>query len=515
MFTFGFSYVGLIYLLMLFIPNMIWAKNPPEGYTAEYENKVLTIIERIGEVLCTCCSLIFVEFNIRDTVWIVWLGLSFVFMLLYEIYWVRYFKSEKKLEDFYRPMLGVKVPGATFPVIAFFLLGIYGTNIFLIISSLILGIGHIGIHMQHYKKFDTKKTNLAVKIMKGIMLLILTLVFVTLIFFIGARNINYFNHYYLIENGVDEGMFIDLGGQEQYVLVRGADKSNPVIIFLHGGPSSPESYVNYGWVNDIIDDYTVVDWDQRGCGRTYEHNKGIDPNNVTATYEQALTDLDELVDYACERFDQDKVIIIGHSYGTVLGASYIEQHPEKVSQYVAIAQVVSMDESNSILVEEALKNTSMSEADVTLLNNAYKEYTKNPCVSTTMALRTEALPYVPESLPEKSTWLALTSPYMGMEDFKWFSKQLSPLEEYLALNKLLYNSLIEFNLYDVAIPKDIPVYYISGTHDYVCPVAPIEDYIHANGVNGSLYTLENCGHNVQYTKPHEVSKLILDVLSEK
>ena len=48
MFTLGFSYMGLIYLLMLFIPNMIWAKNPPEGYTAEYENKVLTIIERIG-----------------------------------------------------------------------------------------------------------------------------------------------------------------------------------------------------------------------------------------------------------------------------------------------------------------------------------------------------------------------------------------------------------------------------------------------------------------------------------
>lgn len=131
------------------------------------------------------------------------------------------------------------------------------------------------------------------------MFLILALVFGTLIFFIGASNINCFNHYYLIENGVDEGMFIDLGGQEQYVLVRGADKSNLVIIFLHGGPSSPESYVNYCWVNDIINDYTVVDWDQRGCSRTYEHNKEIDPNNVTATYEQALFDLDDLVDYAC------------------------------------------------------------------------------------------------------------------------------------------------------------------------------------------------------------------------
>lgn len=515
MFTFGFSYVGLIYLLMLFIPNMIWAKHLPEGYTAEYENKVLAIFERIGEVLCTCCVLVFAEFNIRETAWIVWLGLSFVFMLLYEIYWVRYFKSEKNLEDFYRPMLGVKVPGATLPVIAFLMLGIYGTNIFLIISSLILGIGHIGIHMQHYKKLNTKKTNLAVKIMKSIVFLILVLVFATLIFFIGVRNINYFNHYYLIENGVDEGMFINLGGQEQYVLVRGADKSNPVIVFLHGGPSSPESYVNYCWVNDIIDDYTVVDWDQRGCGRTYEHNNRIDSNNMTATYEQALTDLDELVDYACERFNQDKVIIIGHSYGTVLGASYIEQHPEKVSQYVALAQVVSMDMNNRILVEEALKNTSMSGADVTLLQNAYEEYTKNPCVSTTMALRTEALPFVSEALPENSTWLALTSPYMGTEDFKWFLKQLSPLEDYLALNIQLYDSLIEFNLYDVAMPKEIPCYYISGTLDYVCPVVSIEDYIYVSGVNGSLYTLENCGHNVQYTKPHEVSKLILDVLSEK
>ena len=83
------------------------------------------------------------------------------------------------------------------------------------------------------------------------------------------------------------------------------------------------------------------------------------------------------------------------------------------------------------------------------------------------------------------------------------------------MNTQLYDSLIEFNLYDVELPKEIPVCYISGTHDYVCPVVSIEDYIHAKGVNGSLYTLENCGHNVQYTKPHEVSKLILDVLSKK
>ncbi len=159
MFTFGFSYVGVLYLLMLFIPNIIWAKNQPSGYDASGEKKLLVILERCGEVLCSCCILVFSDFNIHITKWIIWLGISFFLMLLYEIYWIRYFKSEKTLEDFYKPMLGIQVPGATLPVIAFFVLGIYGTNIFLIVSSVILGIGHIGIHKAHYKKLNPPKRN--------------------------------------------------------------------------------------------------------------------------------------------------------------------------------------------------------------------------------------------------------------------------------------------------------------------------------------------------------------------
>ncbi len=159
MFHFGFSYVGLIYLLMLFIPNGIWAKYKPIGYE-EYvvkENKVLQGFERIGEVLVCCCALIFSDFNIRlDSLWSIWLLLSFVLMLLYEVYWIRYFKSEKKMSDFYSSLCGVPVAGATLPVCAFFLLGIYGRNIFLLISVMILGIGHIGIHLQHRNRIMKK-----------------------------------------------------------------------------------------------------------------------------------------------------------------------------------------------------------------------------------------------------------------------------------------------------------------------------------------------------------------------
>lgn len=73
-------------------------------------------------------------------------------MILYEIYWVRYFKSEKTMADFYRSLLGIPVAGATLPVAAFLLLGVYGRNIFMIISVIILGIGHIGIHLNHSKE---------------------------------------------------------------------------------------------------------------------------------------------------------------------------------------------------------------------------------------------------------------------------------------------------------------------------------------------------------------------------
>ncbi len=158
--NFGFSYVGLIYLLMLFIPNILWSKNKPKDYEKYVvnENKILLMFERIGEVIVSCFVLIFSDFNINEiTLWSLWLFVSFVFMILYEIYWVRYFKSKRLLKDFYSSLLGIPVVGATLPVVAFLLLGIYGKNIFLIISAIILGIGHIGVHIDHYNEIKQER----------------------------------------------------------------------------------------------------------------------------------------------------------------------------------------------------------------------------------------------------------------------------------------------------------------------------------------------------------------------
>lgn len=154
----GFSYVGLIYLLMLFIPNLLWAKNKSIGYDkiVKNESKILLIFERIGQVLVTCSVLIFNDFNLSSfSMWSLWLIISFIIMLLYEFCWIKYFKSRKTIRDFYGSVLRIPVPLASLPVMGFLLLGIYGKVIWLIISIIILGIGHIGIHLQHFKSIKS------------------------------------------------------------------------------------------------------------------------------------------------------------------------------------------------------------------------------------------------------------------------------------------------------------------------------------------------------------------------
>jgi len=148
----GFSYVGLIYLLMLIIPNTIWALGKPEKFDTKNENKIFLAFERIGQILCTATLLFFNDYDPKEfTLWTFWLFFSFAFMILYEIYWIRYFRSSRTKYDFYRNLIAIPVPGAILPVVAFFLLGIYGKVIWLVISSIIFGIGHIGIHINKSK----------------------------------------------------------------------------------------------------------------------------------------------------------------------------------------------------------------------------------------------------------------------------------------------------------------------------------------------------------------------------
>jgi hypothetical protein len=143
---------GIIYLCCLFIPNIIWTHHMPQGYSSQNESKLLLYFERIGEVLVSFFAVIQfqkVQYEINGLI-----IASIVCMLIYEGYWIHYFCSQKTLQDFYQPFLKIPLPGAVLPVVAFVLLSIYQQHILLFVAIIILAIGHIGIHYQHYRELS-------------------------------------------------------------------------------------------------------------------------------------------------------------------------------------------------------------------------------------------------------------------------------------------------------------------------------------------------------------------------
>lgn len=151
---FGLSIAGVVFLLMLFIPNIKWAKNQPVGYEdiSQRENRTLLAFERVGQVLATCSAVVFVCPEGFSFPWVLWLAAAFPLMVLYEIAWIRYFKNGQRLYGMYQPLGPIPVPIASLPVVAFALLGVWHQSPIAVVSAIILGIGHIGIHLGHLRE---------------------------------------------------------------------------------------------------------------------------------------------------------------------------------------------------------------------------------------------------------------------------------------------------------------------------------------------------------------------------
>ncbi len=136
-------------------------------------------------------------------------------------------------------------------------------------------------------------------------------------------------------NSVAEVKYVRLGGVDQWVMIRGENVANPPLIVLHGGPGMSEMGFFRHFNAPLERHFTVVHWDQRGTGKSFDRN--IPRSSMTL--DQFVADLDELVDIVRRRFGKEKVAILGHSWGSALGAIYAARFPEKVSVYVGAAQI--------------------------------------------------------------------------------------------------------------------------------------------------------------------------------
>ncbi len=143
--------------------------------------------------------------------------------------------------------------------------------------------------------------------------------------------------------------YVEIGGMDQWIMVRGAAEENPLLLWLHGGPGSSQSPVADYPDSGLEELFTVVHWDQRGAGKS---NPGSFDES-TMTMEQFVRDAHELTVYLKRRYGREKIALLGHSWGTVIGMQLAERYPEDYFCYIGVSQVVDALEGHIIAHEWA------------------------------------------------------------------------------------------------------------------------------------------------------------------
>ena len=144
--------------------------------------------------------------------------------------------------------------------------------------------------------------------------------------------------------GIERLEKVRIGGIDQWVSIRGTDKRNPVILLIHGGPGYISMPMSWWFARGWEDYFTVVEWDQRGAGKTYLLN---DPVAIapTLTLQRMTADAEEMISWARRELGKDKIFVIGHSWGSYLGLEMAKRHPDWLYAYIGVGQLTNGPES--------------------------------------------------------------------------------------------------------------------------------------------------------------------------
>jgi pimeloyl-ACP methyl ester carboxylesterase len=148
------------------------------------------------------------------------------------------------------------------------------------------------------------------------------------------------------DNGIEELLPLQVNGTTQWISVRGRDRRNPILLYLHGGPGSPTMPEAYLFQSPWEDFFTVVQWDQRGTGKTYAANDAAALAN-TITIDQMDADAAEVIQQLRTRYHKEKIFLLGNSWGTVLGLRMAQEHPDWLYAYIGVGQMINAAQSEA------------------------------------------------------------------------------------------------------------------------------------------------------------------------
>jgi pimeloyl-ACP methyl ester carboxylesterase len=311
-------------------------------------------------------------------------------------------------------------------------------------------------------------------------------------------------------NGINSLEKIFLGGIEQWILIRGWDKTNPVLLFLHGGPGAPLfSYARkIGFDTGLEKHFVMVYWEQRGTGKSFSFS--IPEESMTI--EQFVSDIYELAAILRDRFNVTKILLVGRSWGSLVGILTVRQYPDLFHAFVGIGQLVHPLKSDSLSYEHTIhlaQRYTDTEGIAELRSISYPPYEyKEVSVQRKWLtryyeklmmdkfgrLRPDYRAYL-LSTPEYTLWDVLM---MGIDPF--YSSRNLWNEEY-------YNH----NLFEQIPEIDIPVFFLHGRYDYFTPGDLVKKYHqHLSAPKGkTLIWFENSGHEPEWTEPEKFREVII------
>lgn len=281
---------------------------------------------------------------------------------------------------------------------------------------------------------------------------------------------------------------VSIGKMKQVVSYSGI-KESPLILFLHGGPGSSRMKQADVFSNILQKHFMVVQWDQRGAGRT----EALNSSTVPMTLELMENDTYELIRILLKKFDQKKLYLVGESWGTVLGFKMAEKHPELLNAYIAFSPVVNQTKSEQILLE-TLKLNAKTKSNVTALEELdkvkipFKSY-EDMYYSRKWMFSYDGHPFAEKDLPLLKQF---------MEDW---SRSWMPT----------WNEVMKQDLF-VELPKiKCPVYFFLGETDLQTNFGISSDYYKIlKAPKKSIYTFKDAGHSVLTEEAEQVQKMIID-----
>lgn len=281
---------------------------------------------------------------------------------------------------------------------------------------------------------------------------------------------------------------LEINGMKQWVSIRGRDRDNPVLLWLHGGPGSAQISMSHYLDKELEERYVVVHWDQRGAGKS--NHSGL--KEETMTVQQFKDDTVALISYIKEYLGQEKIYLLGHSWGTQLGIELAYEFPEKFHGYIAVSQVVNHSravEIASAWLRQEMKNSNDQEGlkkleDLKNPAHYHKDYRELAQLVSSYGGNYE------ESI-------------LGLAKISFRAPEYNFIDYYRLLGGMIRGGtpihrdgiFAQYN-YIESIPElEIPIYFFIGSKDYNTPFQLVEEYyIKIVAPYKKLVIFEDSGH---------------------